>query len=421
MFDNSLRSKWLVLTGLALLAINPAGAQIPTGALTVTELDPSDDDEGSFGPPTGFGYSVGISGTTAVVGVPLYDLTDPTESFALEEGKVAVFTQGSDGTWTRTASVIPADRQTNEDGFGEAVALQNNILIVESSFAIRVFVNKGGTWTQTARLPQAVTPENFNGVASPNIAFDGHYFAFVAEAPTSAGGSGSNAPTFVVYIYSVSASGQPELLGTLSPPNLTGGIAMSNAILAVHAVDSSGNGLVYVYSANSATPTVPQVLRSSEPTPDSTFGSSISIWNQTILVGAPGAYGQPNDNTGGYFSGAAYVFTQGAHGWVQTQKIVPNNSAGFGTAVGVNQAGALISAPYSDDNFGIILGETLIYVWQDNQLVLAGNMSVGRPPTGTSIALSDTAAILGTWQDTRYGFYEYADIVTVTPGGSTSP
>jgi len=421
MFDNSLRSKWLVLTGLALLAINPAGAQIPTGALTVTELDPSDDDEGSFGPPTGFGYSVGISGTTAVVGVPLYDLTDPTESFALEEGKVAVFTQGSDGTWTRTASVIPADRQTNENGFGEAVALQNNILIVESSFAIRVFVNKGGTWTQTARLPQAVTPENFNGVASPNIAFDGHYFAFVAEAPTSAGGSGSNAPTFVVYIYSVSASGQPELLGTLSPPNLTGGIAMSNAILAVHAVDSSGNGLVYVYSANSATPTVPQVLRSSEPTPDSTFGSSISIWNQTILVGAPGAYGQPNDNTGGYFSGAAYVFTQGAHGWVQTQKIVPNNSAGFGTAVGVNQAGALISAPYSDDNFGIILGETLIYVWQDNQLVLAGNMSVGRPPTGTSIALSDTAAILGTWQDTRYGFYEYADIVTVTPGGSTSP
>ena len=421
MFDNSLRSKWLVLTGLALLAINPAGAQIPTGALTVTELDPSDDDEGSFGPPTGFGYSVGISGTTAVVGVPLYDLTDPTESFALEEGKVAVFTQGSDGTWTRTASVIPADRQTNENGFGEAVALQNNILIVESSFAIRVFVNKGGTWTQTARLPQAVTPENFNGVASPNIAFDGHYFAFVAEAPTSAGGSGSNAPTFVVYIYSVSASGQPELLGTLSPPNLTGGIAMSNAILAVHAVDSSGNGLVYVYSANSATPTVPQVLRSSEPTPDSTFGSSISIWNQTILVGAPGAYGQPNDNTGGYFSGAAYVFTQGAHGWVQTQKIVPNNSAGFGTAVGVNQAGALISAPYSDDNFGIILGETLIYVWQDNQLVLAGNMSVGRPPTGTSIALSDTAAILGTWQDTRYGFYEYADIVTLTPGGSTSP
>jgi FG-GAP repeat len=121
---------------------------------------------------------------------------------------------------------------------------------VESSFAIRVFVNKGGTWTQTARLPQAVTPPNIKGVASPNI------------------------------------------------------------------VDSSGNGLVYVYSENSATPTVPQVLTSSEPTPDSTFGSSISIWNQTILVGAPGAYGQPNDNTGGYFSGAAYVFTQGAHGWI---------------------------------------------------------------------------------------------------------
>jgi hypothetical protein len=423
MFDKSSRSKLLLLTGLALLAINAAGAQTPTvPPLTVTELDASDDDSGSFGPPTGFGYSVGISGTTAVVGVPLYALDDPTESFALELGRVAVYTQGSNGTWTRTASVIPADRQPNENGFGEAVALQNNILIVESSFAMRVFVNKGGTWTQTARLPQAVTPSNFNGVQSSNIAFDGHYFAFVADAPTSAGGSGSNAPTFLVYVYSVSVSGQPELLGTLSPPDLTGGIALSNGILAVRAVDSSGNGFVYVYSENSATPTVPQVLRSGEPTPDSTFGSSISIWNQAILVGAPGAYVQPNDNTGGGFSGATYVFTHGAHGWVQTQQIVPNNSTGFGTAVAVNQGGALISAPYSDDLDATGLGETLIYVWQGDQLVLAGNMSGDRAPTGTSMSLSETAAIIGTWQDTRYGFVEYADIVTLAPpGGSTSP
>jgi hypothetical protein len=422
MFDKSLRSKLLLLTGLTLLAINAAGAQTPpVPALTFTELDPSDDDQGSFGPPTGFGYAVGISGTTAVVGVPFYDLTDPTESFALELGQVAVYTQGADGTWTRTASVLPADRQTNEDGFGEAVALQNNILVVESSFAIRIFVNKGGTWTQTARLPQAVTPANFNSVASPNIAFDGQYFAFVADAPTSAGGSGSTAPVFWVYVYSVSASGQPKLLGTLSTPDLTGGIALSNGILAVRAMDSSGNGLVYVYSENSATPTVPQVLRSSEPTPDSSFGSSIAIWNQTILVGAPLAYLQPNDNTGGSFSGAAYVFTQGAHGWDQTQQIVPNNSGEFGTAVAVNQGGALISAPFSDDRYATVLGDTLVYVWQGNQLVLAESMFGGRSPTGTSIALSDTAAIIGTWQDTRYGFYEYADIVTLAPGGSTSP
>jgi hypothetical protein len=78
MFDKSSRSKLLLLTGLALLAINAARAQTPTlPALTVTELDPSDDDSGSFGPPTGFGYAVGIFGTTAVVGVPLYDLDDP--------------------------------------------------------------------------------------------------------------------------------------------------------------------------------------------------------------------------------------------------------------------------------------------------------------------------------------------------------
>jgi len=95
-------------------------------------------------------------------------------------------------------------------------------------------------------------------------------------------------------IYSVDATGHPELLGTLSPSNLApGGIALANGILAVKGLDSSGNGLVYVYSEKSATPTVPQILSSGEPTPDSTFGSSIAIWNQTILVGAPGLTGSP--------------------------------------------------------------------------------------------------------------------------------
>jgi hypothetical protein len=413
MFDKSLRSKLLLLASVALLATNPAGAQTSTvPALTVTELEPTNDDEGPFGPPIEFGAAVGISGTTAVVGIPLYFLPDPTESFALEIGRVGVYTQGSDGTWTRTASVVPADRQPNEEEFGESVALANNILIVGSSVALRIFVNENGTWTQTATLPQSGT-----------ITFDGHYLAFVANAATNPGGSGSTAPTFVVYLYTVAATGEPQLLGTLSPSNLTpGGLALSNGILAVKGLDSNGNGVVDVYSENSATPTVPQVLSSGESTPDSSFGSSIAIWNQTILVGAPGGHVQPNDNTGGSFSGAAYVFAPGAHGWVQTQKLVPNNSGGFGTAVAMDQAGALISAPYSDDNFGTILGGTDIYVWQGNQLVFAQGMFTGRSPTGTSMALSSNAAIIGTSQfNSKYGAYEYADIVTVAQGGSTSP
>jgi FG-GAP repeat len=424
MFDNSLHSRLLLLAGLACLAAAPAAAQTTTvPALTVTQLTPSNDDEGSFGPPIGFGAAVGISGTTAVVGIPLYDLLDASGNAAAEEGRVAVFTQGSDGTWTRTASVIPADRQSNESLFGDSLALANNILIVGSSLATRIFVNEGGTWTQTATLPQTPAPVAFNGETYPNIAFDGHYFAFVANAPTSSGGSGSNAPAYLLYVYSVGASGQPQLIGTLSPSNLApGGIALVNGILAVKGLDSSGNGSVYVYSENSSTPTVPQVLSSGESTPDSTFGDSIAIWNQTILVGAPGADGQPNDNTGGYFSGAAYVFALGSNGWVQTQKIVPNNSASFATAVALSQAGALISAPYSDDNFADILGNTQIYVWQGNQLVFAQNMPGYPPPTGTSMALSSNAAIIGTFQDAaQYGFYEYADIITVTPGSSASP
>jgi hypothetical protein len=422
MFGNSLQSKWLLLAGLTLLATGAVVAQTPTvPALSVTELDPSLDDWGSFGPPTGFGAAVGISGTTAVVGVPLYDLLDPTDTFTIQQGRVAVFTQDSGGVWTRTASLVPTDRQPNEQTFGNSLALANNILIVGSGSAVRIFVNKAGAWTQTATLPQAPVPVGFNGLTSPSIAFDGQHFVFVANAPGQ-GGSASGASQLLLYVYSVDASGHPELLGTLSPPDLSApGIALVNGILAVKGLDSSGNGLVYVYSVNSATPTVPQVLTSGESVPDSSFGSSIAIWNQRILVGAPGGHVQPNDNTGGSFSGAAYVFAPGAHGWVQTQKIVPNDSGGFGTSVALTQAGALICAPYSDDRLATILGNTEIYTWQGNQLVFAQSFGPGRPPTGTSMALSDSAAIIGTWQMIEpYGSYEYADIVTLVPAGGTT-
>src|SRR5689334_10969690 len=105
--NNSLHSKLLLLAGLVLLTTTPAGAQTSTvPGLSVTHLNPSTDDYGEFGPPIGFGAAVGISGNTAVVGVPLYDV-EATENTPAEEGRVAVYTQGSDGTWTRTASIVP--------------------------------------------------------------------------------------------------------------------------------------------------------------------------------------------------------------------------------------------------------------------------------------------------------------------------
>src|SRR5437868_4841944 len=108
MCNDLLHSKWLLLAGLTLLATNIAVAQTPAlPALTASELTGSPDDWGSFGPPTGFGAAVGISGATAVVGVPFYSLLDATNTYAIEEGRVAVFTQDPGGAWTRTASLIP--------------------------------------------------------------------------------------------------------------------------------------------------------------------------------------------------------------------------------------------------------------------------------------------------------------------------
>ena len=45
------------------------------------------------------------------------------------------------------------------------------------------------------------------------------------------------------------------------------------------------------------------------------FGSSVAIYDQTIIIGSHG------DNEGGFLSGAAYVFDRNNDGWQQSAKV----------------------------------------------------------------------------------------------------
>jgi nucleoside-specific outer membrane channel protein Tsx len=94
-----------------------------------------------------FGISVAISGTTVAVGA--YGKTSFT-------GAAYTFT-GSGATWTQQAKLIASDGASNDD-FGISVSIAGSVVVVgspgktASTGAAYVFVRSGTTWSQLAKL-----------------------------------------------------------------------------------------------------------------------------------------------------------------------------------------------------------------------------------------------------------------------------
>jgi hypothetical protein len=95
----------------------------------------------------GFGTSVGIAGTTAIVGA---------EGYAKGRGRAYVFTE-TGSTWTQVAELKASDADA-DDNFGASVAISPTTALVgaygKASSAGRayVFENTGKGWEQTAEL-----------------------------------------------------------------------------------------------------------------------------------------------------------------------------------------------------------------------------------------------------------------------------
>lgn len=259
----------------------------------------------------------------------------------------------------------------------------------------------------------------------PVLAFDGRYLVVKVQTRVTI-----NITLSSLNVYSVDAAGTAQFLGSVTPPIGAGdqaiisSIALENGTLVVGGgffdlVANVGHPGVWVYSSVAAQPLVPQFLAPADVTPDSQFGASVAIWNQKILVGAPNEDVDSNPVSFITYSGAVYLFAPGPGGWTQTQKIVPDNVGSFGTSVAFNQYGALLSAPYSTNNFATILGETDGYVWQGNQLVYLVSLPF---QTGNSLAMSGPEGIIGTSVDAdQYGEYDYANILTLKPAAAATP
>jgi hypothetical protein len=245
-----------------------------------------------------FGWSVAISGNTAVVGARNHD-PDMGKGPLANAGAAFIFVRSGD-TWIQEAKLIPKDAQAG-DTFGVSVAIDGNAVVVgatgtdvddvDNAGAAYVFVRQGIIWTQKAKL-----------VASDPGMDDGFGVSVGIDGNTVA----------------VGADGKDQL-------------------------PVYDTGAVYVFLFRGTSWDQKAKLTSPELPIGDYFGSSVAISNDRLVVGATEA--NPNGNRG---PGSAYVFQGSGNSWHLEAKLTAKDARNgdfFGNAVAFNGSTIAVGAP----------------------------------------------------------------------------
>ena len=284
-----------------------------------------------------FGYSVALSGDTALLGAPYKTL--PGKGLAV--GAAYVFTRFA-GSWTQQDRLIAADGLF-ADQFGYSVALSGDTALVGAPWnsaagavyagAAYVFTRSAGSWAQEAK------PLAGDGAADDNfgdsVALSGDIALVGAPDHITVGQKHLGA----AYVFTRSGGAWPqeaELTAAVLP--VAGWFGDSVAVSGDTALVGAPYGAAYVFTrSGGAWPQ--QAMLTAAGLPEGDFGDSVALSGDTALVGRSG--------TPPSITGAAYVFTRSAGSWAQQDTLTAADGTafdGFGDPVALSGETALVGA-----------------------------------------------------------------------------
>ena len=277
-----------------------------------------------------FGRSVALSGSTIVVGAPGY----PTTGSNVAQGAAYVFTQ-SGTNWSQQAKLTASDGVAyDEFGFSVAVSGSSALLGAPCHPAVGpcgpgaayVFVQSGGTWSQQAELsasdgvPQdefgwsvgldantAVVGATLHTVGS-NQSYQGAAYVFVQSGGVwsqQAELSASDGVTQDKFGFSVALVGSTAVVSAAWHPYMAW-------------CSCQGPGAAYVFVGSGGTWSQQGELTASDGADNDDFGWSVALDGSTAVGGAPHHTVGSNQ-----FQGAAYVL--GSSGSAYTLSASPNS------------------------------------------------------------------------------------------------
>ena len=161
-------------------------------------------------------------------------------------------------------------------------------------------------------------------------------------------------------------------------------------------------GAAYIYTRNITGVWDEQAkLIAADGVPYEYFGSSVAIFDETIVIGAP------SDDDNGTNSGSAYIYTLGPGGvWSEQQKLLANDGAAtdfFGGSVAIEGDTVIVGAIWDDDN-GTDSGSTYVFtrdaggVWNEVQKLTASDGAI-EDSFGGSVAVSNGIVLVSAYRD----------------------
>lgn len=346
------------------------------------------------------GYSVGVSGSYAVMGNPFTGTSGTT-------GSAAVF-QYKSGAWTFMAE-LPASGISDGAYFGESVAISGNYIVVGAPWPggggpgyAYVFELENGTWTQVAELTgnNSAWGDDFGW----SVAIDGT--TVVAGAILHNGSAGTASGAAYVFQPSSGVWGQVASLDALDAAagdQFGASVAVSGSTVLVGANLHSGtggtnSGAAYIFQDNASTWSQVAELAPNKPSAYENFGISVGLDGTHAIVGADGN-GSLGANTG-----AAYIFDGSSSGWLQVAQLAASDATAnsyFGHAVAIRGNYALVGAyDRSQTQPSSVYGVGAAYVYQlDSGSWVQKTRLVNPNPTpssqfGWSVDLSDNFAAI---------------------------
>lgn len=275
------------------------------------------------------GYAVAASESTAVVG-----------AFGKNGFEGAAYVYARNGaSWVQQAKLTPEDGSANTY-FGVSVALSRDTVLIGASGsgdyrgAAYVFVRRGTTWTQQAKLTAAdgATGDTFGG----SVALHGDTALIGAFAKNNWAGA--------AYIFNRQGrtwTQQAKLAPAdgASQDYFGWSVALRRNTAIVGAYGQNANrGAAYAYSRGGTAWTLQEKLTAPDGSPNDYFGYSVAV-SETLA--AVGAYGK------GGFRGSVYVFRQSGTSWTQRTQIAPSDGIPgdeFGYSVAVHGPTVLVGS-----------------------------------------------------------------------------
>ena len=297
-----------------------------------------------------FGFAVSCSSNYVAVGAPYHNGSGD------KSGAVYIF-KYSQGGWLEQTKLCPADGDEN-DCFGFAVSMSGDCVVIGAPYndasctdcgAAYVFNRIGNSWFQQAKLTPA--DPSSDKLFGESVCIWGDYIIVGSRYDCELG---------------------------------------------------QACGAAYIFKRQGGNWRQQAKLTASEPKSYGQFGWSVAIRDGYAIVGAIGA-----DITG-YDGGEAYIFKQVGSQWLQDAKLLPRPSigeAGFGFAVSISPALAVVAAPFEYCGRNKEAGSVYIFRPAQTGWMLETNLNSydcsDADQFGKSVCLDNDFVVVGTeFEDT---------------------